>query len=97
MEKLYCKTCGSEDIIKYDKVKRLIKSNNGSKEWIDINRYKCNNCNSVHRHLPNNITPFKHYDNRIIQGVMKGWINSDMIDYEDYPSEQTMKRWILEE
>lgn len=88
-----CPTCKSSNVKKYDVAKRLVKTKGGTKKWIDITRYKCTDCGSIHRDLPDNISPFKHYDNDIIKGVVEGFISSDTLGYEDYPCEITMKRW----
>lgn len=92
MEK--CPKCKSNDLKRYDKIKRLVKGEGGKKRWIDVQRYKCENCNSVHRQLPNIVIPFKHYDMEIIRGVRDGYITPETFGYEDYPCEETMKRWI---
>ena len=89
-----CPKCNSNNLKRYDKIKRLIKSVGGEKQWIDVYRYKCEVCNSVHRQLPDIVIPFKHYDSEIIQGVMNGYITPETFGYEDYPCEETMKRWI---
>ena len=59
-----CPKCNSNELKKYDVIKRLIKNKNGEKQWIDVQRYKCKKCNSVHRQLPEFIVPFKHYNHR---------------------------------
>ena len=36
-----------------------------------------------------------NYDNKdIIEGVQNGIITSESLGFEDYPCEETMKRWI---
>lgn len=87
-----CKSCGG--ILKYyDKVSRGIKGRNRNVTIVSVERYKCSGCGCIHRKLPNNISPYKQYEVRIITGVINGTITSDMIEYEDYPCEMTMKRW----
>ena len=88
-----CPDCNSENIKRYDKIKRLMIVKGGKKKWIDVPRYKCMDCNTIHRHLPKLLLPFKHYQVDIIYGVQKGFITSDTLGYEDYPCEETMKRW----
>ncbi|SHJ14753.1 hypothetical protein SAMN02745229_04150, partial [Butyrivibrio fibrisolvens DSM 3071] len=48
-----------------------------------------------HTELPDCLVPYKHYDSEIITGVIDGIVTSDDEDSEDYPCEETMKRWIL--
>lgn len=78
----------------YDKVSRTIRIEYGKKCEIDIRRFKCKKCGKIHREIPYYVIPYKHYTAQIIEGVLKGSITSDMLIYEDYPSEMTMKRWI---
>jgi hypothetical protein len=77
----------------YDSVKRIVRSENRKANRHIIRRLYCDSCKSYHRELPNHIYPYKQYDARIILGVITGTINSDSIEYEDYPCEATMNRW----
>ena len=91
----FCSRCGWK--VKYrDRVKRKIKSRNGKTSWVYINRYRCINpdCGFLQRELPNYILPFKLYEADVIEGVLDGYISSETLGFEDYPSEITMKRWI---
>lgn len=90
-----CESCGS-DLKYYDKVSRMVRTKNRKASIITIKRFKCPVCNCIHRNLPNNIFPYKQYDARIITGVIEGKITSDMIDYEDYPCEMTMTKFVKE-
>jgi hypothetical protein len=38
--------------------------------------------------------PYKQYEASIIRGVVLGDISQNDRDYEDYPCEMTMKRWV---
>lgn len=87
-----CSRCGG-GLIFYDRVSRLLKTKGGKVKRIKIKRYKCSNCNAVHRKLPSYILPHKHYEKEIVQGVLDGYITSETLGYEDYPCETTMKRW----
>lgn len=90
---LLCPICGGA--LKYvGPVKRMVRTEYGKKEWIKIRRMKCMKCGVVHRELPDNLIPFKQYDAEIIEGVINGDITSEVIEYEDFPSEMTMKRWL---
>lgn len=89
---LVCPLCGGK-FKYYDRVKRIIKSKNGKKKWIYIFRYRCDDCNSIHRELPNILYSYKHYEAQIINLVINGLIFSDTLGYENYPCETTMLRW----
>ena len=92
---LLCPHCNNT--LKYhDKVKRKLRTKHGVSNYIYIRRFKCKNCNSIHRELPENVLPYKHYELEIVKGVREGYITSDTIGFESFPSEETMKRWIRE-
>lgn len=77
----------------YDKVKRILKAEDGNTEWVTVSRFRCTNCGHIHRALPKDIVPYKHYRREIIMDVINGLITTDTIGYEDYPCEMTMLRW----
>lgn len=87
-----CPRCGGA-LTHYNTAKRVIKCKGGEKIWIQINRLRCKKCHSIHRELPQNLLPFKHYDADIIEGVVEGLITPYDLGYEDYPCEMTMERW----
>lgn len=87
-----CPDCGG-NLKYYDRVPRLIRVKGGVKTYLKIRRFKCNDCYKLHRELPDNIFPYKHYDAEIIKGVLDGYITTDTLGYEDYPCEMTMSRW----
>jgi len=87
-----CPYCGGE-LKHYDKVERIVRKKGGHKHWVTIRRLRCVDCHKIQRELPDYILPYKQYHSAIIQGVLKGAITSDTIDYEDYPCEMTMRRW----
>ena len=87
-----CPSCGG-DLKHYDKVSRVVRNKGGEKHWIRIRRLRCAVCRRILRELPHFLFPHKHYHGSIIDGVLKGHITPDTIDYEDYPCEHTMKRW----
>lgn len=43
--------------------------------------------------LPDFLTPYKHYNEETISGVLDDVVCSDDEDSEIYPSEKTMSRW----
>lgn len=89
-----CPECGGE-LKPYDRVMRFVKTKNGKKDSLCIRRVKCNDCGRMHRELPLNLLPYVHYDKRIVEGVIEGIISSDDLEYENYPCELTMHRWII--
>lgn len=88
-----CPCCGSE-IKYYDTVKRIHKGKFGKTSWICIHRYKCHNCRTIHRELPDDILPFIQYDKEIVRGVVNGWITDEVMGFEDYPCKQTTTFWL---
>lgn len=92
---MVCPICGGE-LTYYDKVKRILRTKGNVKQIVIIRRMKCLKCKSVHRELPDYIMPYKHYEASIVKGVKEGSITSNMIEYEDYPCEATMIRWLKE-
>lgn len=89
---LNCPKCGRE-LKYYDKVKRIVRTRYGHSFSIKIRRLKCLGCGCIHREIPNDIVPYKHYEYEIILGVLEGLITSDTLGFEDYPCEMTMNRW----
>lgn len=89
---MVCKYCGGQ--VKHrDYTNRIVKSTGGKTSIIKIERVICIKCGRLSRVLPDNIEPYKHYDKDIIDGVKEGIIGSDTYGYENFPSENTMKRW----
>lgn len=87
-----CKVCGGE--LKHrDYVKRIVKTKGGEKDFVDLERMICKKCGRICRILPENLSPFKHYENDVIEGVREGLITPDTLGYENFPSEMTMERW----
>lgn len=70
-----------------------MKTEGGTKHYIQIERLKCEQCHRLHNALPDILVPYKHYTTEIISGVLDETISSDDLDNEDYPCEKTMKRW----
>lgn len=87
-----CPVCGG-DMRHYDYTSRIVKTKNGEKEFIDIRRLRCLDCNRVHRELPTYLLPYLHYEKEIVDGVQQGLITPETLGYEDFPSEITMERW----
>lgn len=87
-----CPKCGGE-LKYYDSVKRLVRTKYGNKNKVNIRRFRCRKCNSIHRELPDFILPYKQYEADIIIGVCEGYITCETLGFEDYPCEITMIRW----
>ena len=51
-------------------------------------------CHSYHNELPDCLVPYKHYEAEVIAGVLDEVIRPDDLDSEDYPSFNTMLRWL---
>ena len=88
-----CPKCGGE-LKYYDSVGRLVMTKYRRRYKITVKRYKCIQCGSVHRLIPNDIYPFKHYERELIDGVVERIIDSDTLGFEDYPCVLTMNRWL---
>ena len=73
--------------------KRICKVAGGIKQWLPVEVMICSVCKKTHRKLPNNLVPYKHYNKEIIVGVLNNAITTYVLDYEDYPCDQTMLRW----
>jgi heterodisulfide reductase subunit A-like polyferredoxin len=91
-DKIICSNCGTCTKY-YDKVPRIVRGKNRSTKSIQVKRFKCPTCGSIHRSLPNYIFPYKQYEADIITGVIEELITSNTIGFEDYPCEMTMLRW----
>lgn len=76
-----------------DRVKRVVKERYGEKRFIYVPRYKCTSCGYLHRVLPEDLLPFKHYSKDVIDGAVEGLITNDILGFEDYPSDMQIKRW----
>lgn len=87
-----CPKCGVS-LKYYDTVIRILKEGNGKYKRLYIRRFKCCECKNIHRELPDNVYPYKHYDSEIIDGVVEGYITPNTLGYDDYPCELTMIRW----
>ena len=89
----YCPKCGGH-LKNYDRVRRIVRTKYGRITHIKIRRLICADCGSIHRSLPYTLFPYKQYEASIIRGVVLGDISQNDRDYEDYPCEMTMKRWV---
>jgi len=70
-----------------------MKVEGGIKQFIQIERLKCEQCHRLHNALPDILVPYKHYTTELISGVLDETVSSGDLDDEDYPCEETMKRW----
>lgn len=58
-----------------------------------IRRLRCEHCRSLHNELPDCLVPYKHYESEVVSGVIDGIIEPKDDMNEDYPCEETIKRW----
>ena len=64
-----CPECQSP--MKYrDTRQRHIRREGGEKLWGRIRRLFCKNCHRLHNELPTNLSPHKHYEVEVIEGVV---------------------------
>ena len=89
---LICPKCGGK-LKYYDHVFRIVRTKYGRKVKVTLRRFRCEKCHTIHREIPKFIFPHKQYSSNVIVGVLKDSITPDVIGFEDYPCEQTMKRW----
>lgn len=87
-----CSNCGIP-VKYYDKVSRIVRTKGRSTTYIPVQRFKCPECGSIHRNLPDYIFPYKQYEADVIIGVIEDFITCDTVGFEDYPCEMTMLRW----
>lgn len=87
-----CPNCGGS-LKYYDSVSRIVRGKRRFSNYVKIRRLRCSNCRGIYREIPDYIYPYKQYEAEIIDGVTEGYITSDTIGFEDYPCEDTMKRW----
>ena len=90
-----CPGCGA-DLKQIGNVKRIVRTKGGEIHWIKLRLLVCSKCRKTHRELPDYLIPYKHYESKIIKGVLDGTITFYDLGYEDYPCEMTMKRWIYD-
>lgn len=89
-----CPLCGG-NLKYYDKVSRIVRTRYNKTDWVYIRRLRCLKCSTLHRELPDYLMPYKHYEREIIVGVIEGLIDSDILGFEDYPCELTIRKWIM--
>ena len=87
-----CPLCGGY-LKYYDSVSRIVFGRYGTKKHIRVKRYRCTECNSMHRAIPDSIFPYKRYEAGSILGVLEWAITNDILGFEDYPCEKTILRW----
>lgn len=88
-----CPVC--QGTLRYrDSRPRIRKKEGGVKERLMIRRFRCQNCRIYHNELPDRLVPYKHYEAKVIAGVLDEVVLPDDLDSEDYPSVHTMIRWL---
>ena len=89
-----CPNCGSDNLIHYDTVTRVVRTKGRKTNRVRIRRLRCKGCRRVHREIPSYIYPYKQYESEVIDGVIDGYISPETLGFEDYPCELTMLSWI---
>ena len=88
-----CPIC--EGVLVYrDSRKRIRRKEGGAKEHLQIRRFRCRACQSLHNELPDCLVPHKHYEAEVISGVIDDVITPDDLESEDYPCVATILRWL---
>ncbi len=87
-----CPKCGGE-LQPRGFVMRKIKLGNYEIKKVKVRRFSCRTCGAWHRELPNDILPYKQYSKTIIDGFSKGKLSTDILEYENFPCDMTVKRW----
>lgn len=88
-----CPKCGGK-LKHIGSVNRTVKGKFGKKYVVKLRRVLCTRCRMVHRELPSFLLPYKQYEKTIIEGFKKGVFTSFDLEYEDYPSESTIREWV---
>lgn len=92
LEKPICPCCGTK--LKYrDTRRRIMKKEGGVVIFLMLRRLFCRKCRRLHIELPACLSPYKHYDVEVIEGVIDGIVTEDDLDSENYPCAATMERW----
>lgn len=76
-----------------DTKKRIMKKYGGICIHVCIRRLKCRECGKLHSELPDILIPYKHYAAEVIKNVVDEIVTAENLITEDYPCEETMKRW----
>lgn len=88
----HCPDCGT--VLRHrDYRKRIMRTEGGAKHSLQMERLDCRQCHRLHNALPDILVPYKHYTAEIISGVLDHVVQAEDLDAEDYPCEETMKRW----
>ena len=87
-----CPTCQTP--LKYrDTRQRHMRKEGGVKRWGRVRRLRCPKCKRLHNELPAELSPHKHYEVEVIEGVVDDVITQDDLESENYPCATTMERW----
>ena len=77
-----------------DQVKRHTRLKGGNKVWFEIERFRCESCQRIHRAIPEFLAPYKHYCLGLITSVLSCRVVPKEYEEEhNYPVEITMERW----
>ena len=87
-----CGRCKTE-MKHYDFVTRVVRTGYGRKRYLRVERRYCPKCRRTVRMTPEGLYQFKQYEADIIDGFVNGSNEIFMEEFEDYPTEQTIKNW----
>ena len=90
---MICEKCGGA-LAHYDRVDRVVRTGFGKRYSEPIERMRCRKCGATFRQIPDKLYARKQYEASIIDGFLSGALDISMLEYEDYPTEQTIQNWI---
>ncbi len=70
-----------------------MRSYGGETSQIWLRRLCCKHCGRLHLELPNLLVPQKHYTAEVIENVVDEVSTEEDKSTEDYPRQDTMRRW----
>ena len=88
-----CPVCGGR-LVHYDAVNRVVRTAFGKRYLLRVERRRCASCGTVRRVTPPQLYSYKQYEAAIIDGFLSKKLSISMIEFEDYPTEQTIQNWV---
>ena len=88
-----CRKCGGT-LAHYDRVTRVVRTGFGKRYSETVERRRCLDCGATVRITPATLYSYKQYEAAVIDGFVSGTLDISMLEFEDYPTEQTIRNWI---